>query len=267
MGEAIVNEVANAADYARDFLLDFLVFLVGLVVFAGIIVFVNWLGGRLRTRFLERAGDRWRPEGNASSLIDNLLRVGIFAAGIVLALGVVGVDTDSLVTWVGIIIAALSIALQDVIKNLVAGFYLLVEQPFRAGDRLLVADQGGYVERIDLRVTTLRNNRRQLVLVPNYAVFSQVVTNQTPYALHCLVLAISNMDEEAGNIDGLLAEVVGRALGPGGAAPETEIRSISENGVSVTARIWMDELVRLREQVILAIHDRFPTAAIDVIEG
>jgi hypothetical protein len=267
VGDSILDRISDAAGYASNFLLDFLVFLLGLVVFGGIIVLVNWLGRRVRTRLIDRASPRWQSRANAPALIDNLLRVGIFAAAIVLALGVVGADTNSLVTWVGFIIAALSIALQDVIKNLVAGFYLLVEQPFQTGDRLKVADEDGYVERVDLRVTALRNNRRQVVLVPNYVIFSQVVTNKTPSERHCLALSISNLGGEPAGMAAMLAEVVERTLGPGNSAPETEIRSISDSGVSLTARVWLDDSTRLRELVILAIHERFPGAAIEVIEG
>jgi small-conductance mechanosensitive channel len=262
-----VNQLWDAADYAGRFFVDFLVFIVGVLVFATVIGFTVWLGGRLRRWLVARAETSWSDNANLPSLIDNVFRLVVFLAGLVLALGVVGASTDSLVTWIGIVVAALSIAMQDVIKNLVAGFYLLMEHRFGAGDRVVVAGETGIVERVDLRVTTIRNRRQQLVLVPNYLVFSQVVTTRTASESHCLSLTISEIGEEPRGVRQSILDLVRETLGTQARPPEIEIDSIQGSGVAVSARIFLDERATMREQVILAIHEQFPKAIVVVIEG
>jgi small conductance mechanosensitive channel len=67
--------------------------------------------------------------------------------------------------------------MQDVLKNVFAGVYLLIERPFRPGDTIKVRDFIGRVETVDLRTTTLRNDS-ELVYVPNAILFSEVLINR-----------------------------------------------------------------------------------------
>ena len=267
MDETVIEKLGEAADYAGRFFLDFLAFIAGVLVFVAVIGVIVWIGGRARRWFVQHTESRWNENANLPSLIDNVFRVVIFVAGLVLALGVVGASTDSLVTWIGIIVAALSIAMQDVIKNLVAGFYLLMEHRFGAGDRILVSGESGIVERVDLRVTAIRNRSRQLVLVPNYVVFSQVVSTRTAREPHCLVLAVSEIPENPTSVRQSMTEVVGSSLGANSRGPEIDLESIQNGTVTVTARIFLDHPTAMREHVILAIHNRFPSSGILVKEG
>src|SRR5919199_4313026 len=56
----------------------------------------------------------------------------------------------------GFFALALSLAFQDILKNFIAGIFLLLERPFRIGDEITVENHTGAVENIELRTTTLR---------------------------------------------------------------------------------------------------------------
>lgn len=267
MSEDIVRQLSDVAEYTGDFLTSFAEFAAGVGVFVGIIWLTTWIGAKVRRWLMRRTSRHWAAQPTSAALIDNVLRVGTFAAGLVVALGVVGASTDSLVTWFGVIVAALSLALQDIIKNLVAGFYLLIEQPFKTGDRLVVADHDGYVETVALRVTGLRNARRQLVLVPNYLVFSQVVTNRTALESHCLVLTVADVEGEPADIIRGVADAARSVLGDHGKVPAVEIQAIKPTGTTVHARIWLASYQLERDRAILAIHERYPKSVITVVEG
>lgn len=266
MNQTLIDELRGIADYAGQFFVEFLIFIIGLLVFVSVIGTTVWLGGRVRQWLVRRAEQRWPDNANLPSLLDNAFRVALFVAGLVLALGVVGASTDSLVTWIGIIVAALSIAMQDVIKNLVAGFYLLTEHRFGAGDRIVVSGERGVIERVDLRVTAIRNNRQQLVLVPNYLVFSQVVTARTAREPDCLVLTVSGIADDPITVRQSLDEVLTSFLGVAPSTSEIQLSSIRTTGVTLTARVSMEDHLSKRDALILAIHDRFPTAEIVVSE-
>ncbi|MDQ2682797.1 MAG: mechanosensitive ion channel family protein [Chloroflexota bacterium] len=267
MRDDLTHAARDLGRYVLSFLGEVGEFVIGVVLFVGIIWGVALVGGRFRRWFLDRALSRWGSNPNLPSLVDNLLRVLLFVVGLLLALGAVGASTNSLVTWVGVIIAALSLALQDVIKNLVAGFYLLIEQPFRTGDRLAIGDSDGYVVRVNLRTTALRNQRRQLVLVPNYLVFSQVVTNRSAYEPHCLDITIESMAVAPGEIRTAIASTVTSILGDSARDPEVDLMSLGEESSTVRARIWLKERAGQRDRVLLALHEQFPAATIIVSEG
>ncbi len=267
MRDDVADAIRGLGRYVGSFLAEAGEFIAGVVVFVGIIWAVALIGGRFRRWLLSHAVNRWGSNPNAPTLIDNSLRVLVFVAGLLIALGAVGASTNSLVTWVGVIVAALSLALQDVIKNLVAGFYLLIEQPFRTGDRLAIGDFDGKVVQVNLRTTALRNRRRQLVLVPNYLIFSQVVTNRTAYEGSCLDITIEAIGEAPGEIRASVDAALQGVLGDEARVSEVDLVSIAEAATSVKVRIWMAERVDLRDRVLLALYETFPTAKINVTEG
>ncbi|HEU0168992.1 MAG TPA: mechanosensitive ion channel domain-containing protein, partial [Chloroflexota bacterium] len=73
---------------------------------------------------------------------------------------------------------AITFAVQDVLKNLVAGLYLLWEHPFEIGDAIKVKDVTGSVEDIQIRTTILRAENGQLIVVPNGVLFTEIVINR-----------------------------------------------------------------------------------------
>jgi small conductance mechanosensitive channel len=120
-----------------------------------------------------------RVEPQAGRFASRMTFIGVlFGAGLV-ALGAVGVHVAALATLMGALGLAISLSLQDVAKNVVAGLYLLLERPFESGDQLTVQSFSGQVEAIDLRTTTLTAEDGRQVIVPNTVVLSQIVLRQS----------------------------------------------------------------------------------------
>jgi small-conductance mechanosensitive channel len=130
----------------------------------------RWSGSAMR---------RARVDTGTQILVRRFLSVGIFVAGFLIVLGTLGASPAGLVTVVGAVGLAFSLAIQDILKNFFAGVYLLLERPFRVGDRVKVKDQEGTVENIGVRTTTLRTAENVQILVPNALIFSEIVANQS----------------------------------------------------------------------------------------
>jgi small-conductance mechanosensitive channel len=100
-----------------------------------------------------------------------LLVVGVWAA--------LGFAIQSAnVTLLGILLATViaSLGLQDLLKDYVSGYYVLLERHFRVGDRIALDEWTGEVVDIKLRVTLLRTEQGNLVVVPNSELFGRPVT-------------------------------------------------------------------------------------------
>src|SRR4051812_24506976 len=169
--DQIQTDLINAVKDAGRFFLD-------AVVSIGIAVALIF-GSRFIRRRIRSSTDKRKVRNNFPSLIDNVIRIGVYIIALIIILGALGVDTSSLVTFFSVFTAALTLSLQDVLKNIFSGMYLLAEQPFMPGDRVKVATEEGRVERIDLRVTRIRSDRQEMILVPNSTVFTQVVANSS----------------------------------------------------------------------------------------
>ncbi len=101
-----------------------------------------------------------------------LLCVGIFGLLVILKVNIVGVLTGF--SALGVIIG---LGGQSAIKDLLAGFFILVENQYRVGDIVTLGTVSGTVEDITLRITRLRDFTGDLHIVPNGSV--DIITNKT----------------------------------------------------------------------------------------
>ncbi|HEX6818641.1 MAG TPA: mechanosensitive ion channel family protein [Ktedonobacterales bacterium] len=115
--------------------------------------------------------------------------------GVIVILVVWGISLVVPVTLIGVLTVALSLALQDILKNIVAGVYLLIERPFVIGDLITVGAFTGIVEDIQIRVTWLHTPDGQLALVPNSTLFMSPVVNSSYYERRRISLLVT-LDEQ-----------------------------------------------------------------------
>jgi small-conductance mechanosensitive channel len=134
----------------------------------------------VRTMTVRHLGDK-RIDINIRTLIGRIFFFLILAIVFVWILSIWQIGLGVPVAAVGIITAAVIVAIQDILKDLVAGFYILVERPFFIGNIINTATYTGKVEDVQLRATKLRLISGEEVTIPNSLVFSGTVVNNSYY--------------------------------------------------------------------------------------
>ena len=150
-----------------------------------------------------RQGMRKRMNVNVAALGGNLLRSACSPCAIVIILPIFGVDWTALVTLVGAVGLAVSLAFQDLLRNFIAGIYILIERPFNLGDKITVQTSPeitGTVQSIELRITTVRTEDGVLVVIPNNTLFSTPVTNHSAVNLQRDVIRLSLSNADLGGV-------------------------------------------------------------------
>lgn len=112
-----------------------------------------------------------------SSVFRYVLFSAILITSAIIILDQVGIAIAPLLTAAGIVGVAVGFGSQSLIKDLISGFFLLVEDQIRVGDVVKIAGKGGLVEKINLRMTILRDLAGNVHYVPNGQI--DVVTNMT----------------------------------------------------------------------------------------
>ncbi|MEH1936032.1 MAG: mechanosensitive ion channel family protein [Nostoc sp.] len=87
--------------------------------------------------------------------------------GILLALVSLGIDIVPLLAGASLVGVALSLASQNLIKDAINGFLIILEDQYALGDVITVGDVGGLVENLNLRMTQLRDSEGRLITIPN----------------------------------------------------------------------------------------------------
>jgi small-conductance mechanosensitive channel len=142
---------------------------------------VIYLLGRLTRLVVLWAMGRTKADRQVRTLVRNLITVTTYVVAVITALVVYGVNVAVILTAAGIGTVAVGLAFQDLLRNVLAGIWLLLEQPFRLGDVITVLDQTGAVQNITLRTTTLRTGVGELAILPNLTVFTGIVINSSHY--------------------------------------------------------------------------------------
>jgi small-conductance mechanosensitive channel len=88
-----------------------------------------------------------------------------------------GLDITPLIAGAGVVGVALGLGAQTLIRDVIGGFFILLEDQFAVGDAIQVGDIGGGVEKMTLRATFLRDLEGTLHVIPNGEI--RIVSNRT----------------------------------------------------------------------------------------
>jgi small conductance mechanosensitive channel len=154
---------------------------IGNLVAGAVVFIVFWLLARLVRNLVSRTLARRSIRSDAALLTTRAVYVGVIGLGgfmfvaLSLGSGIVGVT--------GVLVAAVmtSLGLQDLVKNYVSGFYVLMEKNVRVGDLVESGGYRGLVTDIRMRVTYLRGMRGEMIVVPNGELFNRtLIVSEAP---------------------------------------------------------------------------------------
>jgi small-conductance mechanosensitive channel len=231
-------------------------FLQGLAVFAIVLVL-----GRFSRRLLVRAIDRTSAVDELRTLVNNVFLIGTLSLAVLAGLTAGGLDIKVLLTFGGLASLAIGLAFQDLLRNILAGIFLLIERPFRIGDWIIVGDQAGSVQTIQLRTTALRTADGRLAILPNLAAFSGTVVNATAFDRRRYSVAARL---PAGrDLQGAMAAVRSVMEGKEAVArppePFVQPRLDSDGGVTLICRYWVEyrshDPDAVAAELVAAIHE------------
>ena len=118
---------------------------------------------------------------NISILLGRILYTVVLFIAVLLILTIWNIQFGIPAAIISVITVGFTFVLQDLLKNIVAGIYLLIEGPFHIGDMISTDVYTGKVEDVQLRATKLRIVSGEQVIVPNSMLFSGIVVNKTIY--------------------------------------------------------------------------------------
>ncbi len=101
------------------------------------------------------------------SLLKNVIDVVLFAIAILTILAHWGVNIVPILTGAGIVGLAFSFGAQTLVKDLISGFFIILEDQFNIGDKIKIGDFTGEVRKITLRSTTLLDKEGNSIIIPN----------------------------------------------------------------------------------------------------
>ena len=138
---------------------------------------INRFAARLKKGVEEETHERIRQIDTLASILRKItIAVGIIIAGLML-LKEINVDIRPILTAAGIGGIALGFGAQALVRDIISGFFLIIENQIRIGDVVKIGDKSGLVEAINLRTVVLRDLEGVVHIIPNGSI--QAISNMT----------------------------------------------------------------------------------------
>jgi moderate conductance mechanosensitive channel len=135
------------------------------------------------------AEDRVKRAQTLGGLVRNLAGTIITAVALLMILHELNVDIMPMLTGAGIAGVALGFGAQWLVRDLIAGFFLILEDQVRVGDSVVINGQGGSVEAINLRTIVLRDVEGAVHVIPNGAITTLANRNRD-YGYYLIDLSV-----------------------------------------------------------------------------
>lgn len=205
-----------------------------------ILLVIGILAIRIILVILKRGLAKTKLEKAAHTLITSLTSVVLY---ILLGLSVasaIGIDVTGVVALASVLTLSLSLALQNMLANVIGGFTLLYTQPFHSGDYVEIAMQAGTVQEINMSYTKLLTPDNKAISIPNSAVVAAQIVNYSTEATRRVDVPVVVSQEVptqkvidalalAGTLDSVLLEP----------APGAVVTGYGEGVINYSLRVWV----------------------------
>lgn len=221
------------------------------------------------------------------NLVLVLNRVGssaimFFGFLIAMVIAIPGFTPGQLMSALGIGSVAIGFAFKDIFQNLLSGILILLGEPFKIGDDIIVSGMEGTVEDIQIRATFLRSPDGRRIVIPNATVYTSAVTVNTAYQRRrCeFVVGIGYEDDiqKAKNIILAILDKNPTILSQPGFT--VNVNALADFSVNLTVRWWVDttetttanSISEVQEHVIQAFNQHgisipYPVQEVKVYRG
>ena len=243
--------------------------LVFLVVFVGVYVVSKLVIVPLVARLLDRRGVEEHVRKPLTLVVYGLLL--FVAVGLAFSFAGFGNILVALSTVTAAATLAVGFAMQDVLKNFVAGVFIYTDEPFRTGDWIEWEGNSGYIEDISLRVSRVRTFDNEHLTVPNSQLTDGVIKNYDKNGTLRLKFTFRiGFDDDIDEAMDIIVEEA-RARDEILSDPEPSVRlvEINEASFGLQSRIWIEDpgnsdFLGIRGRFVQSVTERFEAAGITI---
>ena len=237
-----------------------------------IIILLTRFVAQLVAGIANKLGEKTIRSRSLQILLSKTVYVATWTVGVLLAAVIAfpGLSLGDIIATLGLSSVAIGFAFQDIFKNFLAGILLLLQEPFRIGDQIIIGDYEGTVEQIDIRTTKIRTYTGERVLLPNSKVFTSAVQVRTAFNSRRTDLAVgvdynTPLSKASEILKLSIAQIDGVLQDP---APEIDLIGFGDSSIDFVVRYWtlpqQIEVRRVKTRAIIGIKRIFDDADINI---
>lgn len=163
---------ADITKYGNGFLYVITVFIIAGFISSVLTAILDWYTNRWKNQINNQIQNEFTP------LFRRLIIIIVYTISIIMILHYFNQNVSSIIVSLGIGSLAIALAAKDTLANMISGFMIMMDRPFRIGDRIsLETGEFGDVHDIGLRSTKILTFENTLIIVPNQKIINEKLTN------------------------------------------------------------------------------------------
>ncbi|MBR2419711.1 MAG: mechanosensitive ion channel family protein [Rikenellaceae bacterium] len=212
------------------------------VAIALAIYFVGrWLIGRL-VKIVNKVCEKRGVEISLQQFFKNMIKVVLYICLALTVIGILGIDTTSLIAMFASASLAIGMALSGTMQNFAGGVMILLLRPYRIGDYVEAQGQAGTIKEISLFNTVITTVDNKTIYVPNSSISTGIINNYSQAATRRVDWNITiSYGDDVEVARRVLIEMMNsdkRVMQD--PAPVVYLTSLGDSAVNISARAWVD---------------------------
>lgn len=225
-------------DLVKDYLVPFGIKLVAAIV---VLLLGRWVI-KLIKKALTKVMTRRKMDPSLSSFLMSLVSVLLTFLLIIAIVGILGVNTSSLVALLASAGLAIGMALSGTLQNFAGGVMIMLFKPFKVGDFISAQGYEGVVNEIQIFNTHVLTPDNKEVILPNGSLSTGAMTNFSKQGTRrvdwSFSIAYGDDYDKAKSLLLRLCDEDGRIQKTPG--PFVELGKLNNSSVDITVRVWVD---------------------------
>lgn len=211
------------------------------VIIPIITLVVGFVAIKIIMKLFSRALARSKIEISLHTFLKSLLKISLYVILLMTAASMIGIPITSLVTVLGALGLAISLAIKDSLGNLAGGFLVLFAKPFSVGDFVETEGVSGTVKAINLFYTRLNTIDNKRIYIPNGQLSNAKIINYSAEPTRMLDRIFSigyddDMDAAKQTIMDIILRSEYALLDP---EPLVRVKDHSESSIDILVRVWV----------------------------
>lgn len=214
-----------------------------------LILAVFWLLMRTSRPLLRGVLARARfADALADMLVEGVYKGSLVVIALIMSASQLGINVAAALAGLGVAGIALGFAAQETVANMIAGFLVFWDRPFKIGDYITTQDRYGRVQEITMRTTRIRTMENTYVIIPNKQIIGDMLVNHSLNGEMRLNIPVGIAYKESiAHAREVLLPVVNKVPGVLESPPaEVVAVSLGDSSVNLQVRVWIADAARER---------------------
>lgn len=213
-----------------------------------LILLLFWIVYRASRHPLHAVLSRAGFDPALAGMLLNVYKFAVLALGVVMSASQLGINVGAALAGLGVVGLTIGFAARDSLSNIMAGFLIFWDKPFRLNDWVSLGDHYGRVGEITMRTTRLRTLNNTWVIIPNQSVINEVLVNHSTHGETRIEAPVGiAYKEDISAARAVILQAVKNVphvlTQP---APAVVVNALGSSSVDLTVHVWIAEAANER---------------------